>query len=167
MKDGLFHIVFVCTGNICRSPMAEGILRARLSPRSAEFASVSSAGVAAPPGMPASLNSVRACHRHGIDITGHRSSLVTRDLVTSADLILVMEDHHREALVDSWPQAAGRTCLLSEYASNGSGEPARGVPDPIGQDVDVYARVFDAIEQYVARALPRIESSIAAATRNE
>ena len=147
--------------------MAEGILRVRLSPRSAEFASVTSAGVAAAPGLPASTNSVLACRHHGIDITGHRSRPITRDLVEAADLILVMEDHHRQALVGSWPQAAGKTSLLSEYAMNGSGGPPRGVADPIGQDVDVYARVFDAIEQYVARALPRIESSIAAATRNE
>lgn len=147
--------------------MAEGILRARLSPRSAEFASVSSAGVAAVPGLPASTNSVLACRHHRIDLTGHRSRPLTREQIESADLVLVMEDHHREAILDSWPQAADKTFMLSEYARNGSGDPARGVPDPIGQDVNVYARVFDAIDQYVTRALPRIESSIAEAARNE
>jgi protein-tyrosine phosphatase len=101
VKDGLFQIVVVCTGNICRSPMAEGILRARLSPRAAEFATVASAGVAAAPGLRASSHSVTVARENDIDIAAHRSRPLTPFLIRTTDLILVMEEHHRDAVIGS------------------------------------------------------------------
>jgi protein-tyrosine phosphatase len=165
VKDGLYHILFVCTGNICRSPMAEGILRARLSPRAAEFASVGSAGGGARRGEPASPHSVSACRDHRIDISSHRSRPVTPELIEQSDLILTMEDHHREAILRLAPRAAGKTVLLSAYARGPEPGPTPGIPDPIGLDLEAYRIACRQIDDYLTRALPRIEESISRAAR--
>ena len=93
-----FNILFVCTGNICRSPMAVGILESVLSPQALATAKVSSAGTGAMNGMPVSENSVRACEEEGIDISRHRSRVITRHLLEASDLVLAMERHHAEAM---------------------------------------------------------------------
>lgn len=146
--------------------MAEGILRARLSPRSAEFATVGSVGVAASPGLPASGNSIEACRRHQIDISGHRSRPATVEVIDAADLILVMEEHHREALLRWKRSAADKTFLITQYGLEPPHPPAKGIADPIGQGLDVYLAAFEAMDRHITRALPRIEASIAAAGRN-
>lgn len=143
--------------------MAEGVLRARLSPRSAEFATVSSAGIAAVPGVPASAHSVSACGDHRIDISAHRSRPVTMRVIEQADLVLTMEDHHRDAILKLDPRAAGKTFLLSAYARGSNPGPARGIPDPIGLDLEAYRIVYRQIDEYLSQALPRIEEDIARA----
>jgi protein-tyrosine-phosphatase len=163
VKDGLFHILVVCTGNICRSPMGEGILRSRLSARAAEFATVSSAGVAAAPGMKPSSHSVSVCRENDIDITTHRSRPLTPLLVRNSDLILVMEAHHREAIVAMVPEAREKTFVLTDYSGGGSLE---GVPDPIGHEIATYRDVYRTLEQEIMKALPKIEASIAAAGKS-
>jgi len=164
MRDGQYQILAICTGNICRSPMAEGILRARLSPRAAEFATVASAGTAAMAGIPASAHSVEACRRHEIDIAGHRSRPLTPEMIDEADLILVMEDHHRQAVLRMRRDAADRTHLVSQFAADGPGAGV-GVDDPIGHEIDTYLAVFRRLDEYITRAMPRIEASVAGSSR--
>ncbi|TPW14271.1 MAG: protein-tyrosine phosphatase [bacterium] len=173
MRDGLFQILAICTGNICRSPMAEGLIRVRLSARAAEFATVGSAGIAAVPGVPASVHSVEACRRHDIDIRSHRSSPLTKAMIEDADLLLVMEEHHRAAILRADPGAIDRTFLISEYALQGEGPGlafgeekagpgyrSPGIDDPIGQDIEAYLDVFGRLDDYITRAMPRIEASV-------
>jgi protein-tyrosine-phosphatase len=164
VKDGLYSILMVCTGNICRSPMAEGLLRTRLSPRAAEFATVSSAGVAAAPGIRASIHSVTVCRENSIDISSHRSRPLTPVLVRQSDLILVMEEHHRDAIVHMAPAVRDKVFVLPQYATESAVTP--GIPDPIGQDVSAYREVFQKLDEYITQALPRIEASIAAAGKS-
>jgi protein-tyrosine-phosphatase len=164
VKDGLFQILFVCTGNICRSPMGEGILRARLSARAAEFASVGSAGVSAFPGQRASSHSIAVARDHGIDLSSHRSRPLTPLLIRTSDLILAMEAHHRDAIVHMVPDAAAKTFVLTDYV-DGTGS-ATGVPDPIGHEIGTYREVFTLLDREITQALPRIEAMIAAAEKN-
>ena len=170
MRDGQYQILTICTGNICRSPMAEGLIRARLSPRAAEFATVGSAGTAAVAGVPASLNSVEACRRHDIDIRSHRSRPVTPEMIDDADLILVMEEHHRQAVLRMRRNAADRTHLITEFArETGGSHPGfhgGGIEDPIGQEVGKYLDVFRQLDDDVTRAMPLIEASVARAGKS-
>ncbi|MDZ4805262.1 MAG: hypothetical protein SGI90_10410 [Candidatus Eisenbacteria bacterium] len=159
MRDGLYQILAICTGNICRSPMAEGLIRVRLSARAAEFATVGSAGIAAVPGVPASSHSVEACRRHEIDISAHRSRPLTKEMIDEADLILVMEGHHRAAILMAERSAADRTFLISEFAAENAAR-GTGINDPIGQDMDAYLDVFRRLDDDITRAMPRIEASV-------
>ncbi len=133
-------IVFVCTGNICRSPMAEYLFRTHIMSRP-EF-KVCSAGVMTGYGTPASRYAVKAMNELGVDISAHRSQPVTRDLVEDAELLVVMTRGHREALLERYPQAADKIELLKTFDPNRTDE---DVMDPIGLSLDVYRHVRDDI----------------------
>jgi protein-tyrosine-phosphatase len=108
-------ILVVCTGNVCRSPLAEGFLRAALEGRlGASAPAVSSAGTAGWDGSPAMAESVAAAAERGVDISGHRGRALVPDDVDEADLIVGMSAEHRDAVVRLVPEAAGRTFTLKE-----------------------------------------------------
>lgn len=138
-------ILFVCTGNTCRSPMAEAIFRKMLADqlrcREDELMDygyvVVSAGLAAYRGSPAAPEAVELLRQEGIDLSGHESQPVTEDLLIHCDQILTMTRSHREALLSSFPELAGQVRLLSPNSDD--------VPDPIGAGMDEYLRCKDMI----------------------
>jgi len=152
-----YLIVCLCTGNICRSPMAEGVLADALVHTGA---CVVSAGVAAPRGVPASEHAVTACAEIGIDIAQHRSQPLTAELVGRADLILAMEMHHLLAARSVAPAETGKMHLLSQYAAGDDRAAPLGVSDPIGGDLNEYRETLGVLRTYLARALPRLERDI-------
>jgi protein-tyrosine phosphatase len=107
-------ILVVCTGNICRSPMAERFLRHALEDRRIEGVTVESAGISGLDGHPAMPESVAALGERGIDLSEHLARRVDRRMIESADLILAMTSEHREAVEDLVPRAADRTFTLKE-----------------------------------------------------
>lgn len=133
-------IVFVCTGNICRSPMAEYLFRLQIVSRP-EF-TVCSAGVMTGYGAPASRFAVKAMNELGVDISAHRSQPVSRDLVEEAELLVVMTGGHRDALLERYPHVADKIVLLKTFDPNRKDE---DVMDPIGLSLDVYRYVRDDI----------------------
>src|SRR2546422_7739588 len=109
------RILLVCTGNICRSPMAEGFLRQLLDERGAGEVEVSSAGVQSWDDSPATPEAVRALQERGIDISDHLAQRLNRSLIEEADLVLGMAGDHRDAVVRIVPGAADRTFTLKEF----------------------------------------------------
>lgn len=127
------NIVFVCTGNICRSPMAEGLFKKLLEERGREDITCSSAGLAAPEGSPASINAKIAAQELGVDISEHRSRLLTRAIARDADMIVCMTREHYDVLNSIIPEE-------KLYILGG------GIDDPYGCDLEVYRACAEKIK---------------------
>jgi protein-tyrosine-phosphatase len=147
------RVLFVCTGNICRSPMAEGFARHHASVLGIDL-DCASVGLIARQGLEASEHGVRTLRERGVDISGHRAQRLDGALVNWADVIVAMEEEHRLA-VQEYPVAALKSVvLLSEWAGEAPLGP--GIADPIGGSPADYARTADEIEAYIKRALARL-----------
>jgi protein-tyrosine-phosphatase len=145
------HILFICTANICRSPVAEGILRQRLQAEGLDDYTVSSAGTWAQLRRGAASTSIKLLAEQGIDIGEHRAREVTRGLLEDADLILCMESGHAEALRVEFPEAAERIFLLSEMSDS-----KHNIKDPYGGPYLGYVKMVDEVSYLIDAGLPRI-----------
>src|SRR5437764_12120492 len=147
-------ILFVCTGNVCRSPMAEGIFRRAVRGRG-DFR-VISAGLGAVDGHPPRPYGVQAVRELGIDISGQRSRMLTPELVAQADYIFGMTHSHIDTVTLLYPQAAEKTFLLREFDDTLELF-EKDISDPIGGSYDIYLDCRDQIEQGIASLLRFIE----------
>ncbi|MBI2845852.1 MAG: low molecular weight protein arginine phosphatase [Chloroflexi bacterium] len=147
------RILLVCTGNLCRSPMAEGFLRRMLKERGLNGKiEVASAGTSALEGEPATPLAIYVMAQQGIPISSHRSHRITPEDITSADLVLTMTQEHYQFLSTKFPQGQRRIRLLSEMAGVRS-----DIEDPIySQNIDNYTKCAEAIRDYLEWGLPRI-----------
>jgi protein-tyrosine phosphatase len=159
-------ILVVCTGNICRSPMAEGFLRAALVERLGDAAPVvTSAGTAGWDGSGAMTESIRSAHERGADIRAHLARRLTPEMLDDADLVVCMAADHREAIVGARPDLEATTFTIKELvrlmeaspsggpfdarvaaaaaSRNGSGAGPEDIRDPLGDPLDGYREVAD------------------------
>jgi len=153
-------ILFVCTGNVCRSPMAEGLFRYIIKGRGDYL--VMSAGVGAVDGLPPSEYAVRALRELGIDIAQQRSRMLTNDVVQKADYIFGMTHSHVDAIHLLFPHAAEKTFLLREFDET-LDRYENDISDPIGGSYEVYQNCRDQIEQGIYSMLRFIEQTSAPA----
>ena len=144
-------ILTICTGNVCRSPMAEKLLQHALAVEDTPLnqIEIASAGVAADYGDPASPNSVAALKKVKIDLDRHKSQPLTQDLIDRAFLILGMTQSHIDILSHDYTGLPERVHLFREFM--GKGEPTE-IPDPYGQNYTAYATCFDSM----AEAIPSL-----------
>jgi glycine hydroxymethyltransferase len=149
-------ILFVCTGNICRSPMAEGLFRHSVG--GGDDYRVLSAGLGAVDGQPPSAFAVQAMKELGIDISGLRSRMLTAELVRQADYIFGMTHSHVDTIMLLYPQVAEKTFLLREFDDT-LDTFEKDISDPIGGSYEVYLNCRDQIEQGIASLLRFIDQS--------
>lgn len=147
-------VLFVCTANICRSPLAEVLFRDQLAQRGLDGAQwrVESAGTWGEDGFPASRNSCKVAQQYGLDLSQHRSRIVDADLLSQFDLILVMESGHKEALTVEFPMLAERIFLLSEMAGQ-----IQNVEDPYGGPLSEYQATAEEMLAWIDQGWERIQ----------
>lgn len=150
-------IVTVCTGNTCRSPMAEVLLKKRLAERmkcaidelEQRGVMVMSAGISAAAGARAAEEAVNTMKLRGLDLAMHEAQPFSERMVRNADLILTMTRSHREAILGHWPEARNRTFIISNERGD--------VSDPIGGSAELYRRCAEQIDSYLAEWAAKVE----------
>lgn len=140
------RVLVVCIGNICRSPMAEGLLKQALPEMQ-----ISSAGIAALVGHGADPIALQLMADAGIDIAMHRARMLTDAIARDADIILVMDDLQKQQISMQYPYARGKVFRLAEAAK-------QDIPDPYRQDPEVFHTVYSQIEKGVNEWVKRINS---------
>jgi len=143
------HIIFICTGNTCRSPMAEGIARKLFADYGLSI-TVDSFGTLQMGGNPPSPEAISLCIKHDIDISQHKAQQLTLEAAQKADLILTMERKHIYWIEDFFGEhIAQKAQLLTEYLS----EKPFGdeIPDPIGEGRMIYEEVFEMLWKEIER----------------
>lgn len=151
----MLKILFICTGNTCRSPLAAALFNAAAKAELPYKVTASSAGIFALPGEKASGPVQQLLSLEGIDISSHRSAVVDPGNTEEADLILVMTAEHRRQLLLHYPHLSIKTYLLKEFADELSDNV--DIKDPIGCDVEKYRIVLEDIRQAVKKILKKFK----------
>lgn len=140
-------ILIVCTGNSCRSIMAEGYLVKRLKDMGINDTVIISSGTGAVPGLKPTEETIQVMRELGIDVSGYASSSLTRGHIETADLILTMHPRHRDRVLGMVPEAKNKIYLLREFSPKKRKENA--IDDPIGKPLEFYREIFGIIKDSI------------------
>lgn len=157
-------ILFVCTGNTCRSAMAEGIFKKMLKGRTKDYIkfNIISAGISALPGMSPTPEAISVMFEHGIDISQHHAQELQEELIKKADLILVMTNEHKEYIHKEFIFTQNKTFLLKKFTldnkseSNQNNERNYEIIDPIGRKIEFYRIVAKELKKNLKNILDKI-----------
>lgn len=149
----IHSVLFVCTGNSCRSVMAEALFKKALKKYGKQDVEVRSAGISTIADMGPTQETVKALAKESADVSGFKSKNLTDDMILSADLILVMDAHHMDEIIRRVPEAASKTHLLKRFSLDCETRPCEDldIPDPIGRPGDVYENILAIIKEEVER----------------
>jgi protein-tyrosine-phosphatase len=146
-------LLFICTGNTCRSPMAVGLLKKMAGP---DTYRILSAGTAAADGLPPSRYASEVMREEEVDISDHRSRVVEADLLEEADEVLVMTESHRRQIADWFRSYAKKTRLLRDFDPVRDDPDYPNVPDPMGLGKEAYMRCKEMIKRSLERAIKEL-----------
>jgi len=169
-----FKVLFVCTGNSCRSPMAEGILKKMLKEGKVDNFEVSSAGISTLNGVPPSLFAMEVAKARNVDLAQHHSRQLNRQILKKADLIFAMSDEHIEHIRKIDTKAFEKTYLLKTFPQSHSAQTGERllasnedkregvlyIKDPIGGTMDDYEQCFLEIEKEIRRVFAELISLV-------
>lgn len=141
------RVLFVCHGNIMRSPMAEALLRKATAGRGRVSLDICSAGTHARPGSPGDPRAVAAAERYGVSLDAHRATLLSEQLMRSADLVFVMDRHNEAAVLARFPSHERKVMLLGAFAP--SDADGASIPDPYGGSAGELQRCYERLERSV------------------
>lgn len=157
MPGKRINVLFVCSGNTCRSVMAQGFLERiweKYPDKKVEIRA-SSAGVAAVDDLEASPQALEALREEGIDLRHHRSRKVDEELIVWADYIFTMTEGHKKALLAFFPEAKEKVWLLGEFVT---GEKGWEIPDPYGEGIEIYRFVAGKLKDLIEKALEKLNN---------
>lgn len=160
-KEG-FKLLFICSGNSCRSPIAEGLMKSKMPEDLKDRVTVESAGTLGLTGNPATEFAVQVAAARGADIAAHRSQALTEELAKSADIIFAMAYEHKAYIDQHFPQLRENTFLLKQFGREPGEEVRPNIEDPIGRSYAVYEQTCELIDRELDRVWPRLESLIRA-----
>ena len=138
-------ILIVCTGNSCRSIMAEGYLVKRLAEEGMDGTIVISSGTGTIPGMKPTAETIRVMKEHGVDVSSYMSSSISKAHITNADAILIMEKKHRDVILEMIPGVEKKIYFLRGFSKNATRENDY-IRDPIGRPLEFYREIFEIIK---------------------
>jgi protein-tyrosine-phosphatase len=156
----MIHILFVCSGNICRSPMAEGLLKKFLIEQNLDSqVTVSSAGTLGIIGNSASENGIIACHKeYDVDLSWHESKGINDEILEQSDVILCMSHKHIEYINNYFPEFSYKSHLLKQYA--GTKDAYMDIADPVGMNLSEYTKTCHEIAKLIQQSMGRIKETV-------
>ena len=146
----MHRVLFICTANICRSPMAMGLLRRRTATQPGQWI-IESAGTWTEGGEPAALKTMQVLKNRGIDLENFESRILTDELLQAFNLILTMERGHKEAIRVEFPELANRVFLLSEMLNQDY-----DIEDPIGKSFSAFEETAKEIDEILVKGFRKI-----------
>ena len=148
-------IMFICTGNICRSAMAEGMMKKLVNEKNIKDIEICSCGIYAETGDYSTYNAIEAAKLYGADISNHKSANIRNSNITEMDVILCATNSHKQNVLFLYPNLNGKVFTMKEYAGLDKNSNDMDINDPWGYDLNVYYNCAKEIEECLEKIVER------------
>ena len=151
-------IMFICTGNICRSAMAEGMMK-KLAKDNNLNLDICSCGIYAEDGDYATYNAVEAAKYYNVNIEEHRATNIRRSRINEMDIILCATESHKQSVLYMYPELKEKVFTMKEYAELDKNGQNMDIKDPWGYDMNVYQNCAEEIEKCLIKTIKKVQTN--------